>query len=135
MLTTPGKHEVERKRPRDDHIVLVPEPGEDKNISIISDLAPLKSRFENCKEFLRKAYVAHPPAPLKKAIPCSKSASNIHSFTLEDHNEVNTGGVRRNFKESLPAVEDSLDEVEIVSLLEEKVPKYKLRADCITRFG
>lgn len=30
---------------------------------------------------------------------------------------------------------DSLPEVEIISLLEEQIPKYKLRADTLTKFG
>jgi hypothetical protein len=30
---------------------------------------------------------------------------------------------------------ESLPEVEIISLLEEQIPKYKLRADTLTKFG
>lgn len=156
--TSSGKHEAERQRSREDNVDVAIEPDENTSekdtkkdkISddiLSTDLGPLRSRFENCKEFLRKAYTAHPPAKVTRPIgkiPCSKSASNIHSYTLEGDNSKESlncrdsgGGLKAFARDDncIKIEEESLDEVEIVSLLEEKVPKYKLRADCITKFG
>lgn len=110
-------------------------------------------RFDNCKDFLSRS-----DAPLlfdatststhkqnSRRFPVSKSISNLSKVLVEskgsltevhsgcgggpNNNNSNSVSVGSGFEEVIE------DEVEIVSLLEEQVPRYKLRADTITKFG
>lgn len=101
------------------------------------------SRFDNCKEFLKRSdapTVFNASSSSKKTFPTSKSISNLGSVLVENKGtvtEVHSGVNVKNNSVSVGAGGDDHsfeDEVEIVSLLEEQIPKYKLRADTITQF-
>jgi len=106
------------------------------------------SRFDNCKEFLRRsdAPTTFDASTTSKSIykfPTSKSISSLSSVLKESKGsltEVHSGTVSgKNNRHSVcvGAGDETIieDEVEIVSLLEEQVPRYKLRADTLTKFG
>lgn len=103
------------------------------------------SRFDNCKEFLKRsdaptAFDVSSTSKQPKKFPTSKSISNLGSIRVESKEtltEIHSGRV--NLKNNSVCAgtdtdEHFDDEVEIVSLLEEQIPKYKLRADTITQF-
>lgn len=67
----------------------------------------------------------------KSSFPSSKSVSNI-----SDHLAVEKGSLTDVHSGDIDDIVGHFeDEVEIISLLEEQIPKYKLRADSITKFG
>lgn len=94
------------------------------------------SPFDSCKEFLAKSGKSRIPtdsAQQSQKIPSSRSVTNIRSCLVEEKaslTDVHCGTTGRKLGEDLFE-----DEVEIVSLLEEQIPRYKLRADTLTQFS
>ncbi|CAL8069257.1 unnamed protein product [Orchesella dallaii] len=94
-----------------------------------------KSPFESCKEFLAKAGQTNfsRASSQDHKFTSSRSVSNLKSCLVEEKGcltDVHCGSTGRKLGEDLLE-----DEVEIVSLLEEQIPRYKLRADTITQFS
>jgi hypothetical protein len=134
-----AQHEAESKTTRgDDHVVT--SFCNNHNISSSSTTLTTSSQpqasitsdsdyFANCKEFLRKSATYNPIS-----FPTSRSVSNIRDSIVEE---------KSSFSEvysdqpgiATSSAPNAVDEVEIVSLLEERIPKYKLRADTITKFS
>jgi len=105
------------------------------------------SPFESCKEFLANSAKSiyscdasiqdsqnHQNNLSVHKVPSSRSVSNLRSCMVEEKGtltDVHCGATTgRKLGEDLCE-----DEVEIVSLLEEQIPRYKLRADTLTQFS
>jgi len=85
--------------------------------------------FASCDALLKSAGSSF---QAKSAFPSSKSVSNISDIISEEKGcltDVHCGTTDE------VAYNESEDEVEVLSLLQEQIPKYKLRADSITKFG
>jgi len=147
------KNEAERKDENwDNHVAEINEDNQDKkkrlNISesieeklqrpttLSSKVAKSpESPFKSCKEFLAKSGQTNfsRSSSQDQKIPSSRSVSNIKACLVEEKGsltDVHCGATGRKLGEDLLE-----DEVEIVSLLEEQIPRYKLRADTLTQFS